>query len=54
MLGEFFGRDVISTPRVLELLRREVEKGGDTAEIELWSDGDMKGDYTPSELGTGA
>ena len=53
MLGQSYAGRVIKRAELRELVRQEVAKDGDEAEIELWSEDDMRADYTPAELGEG-
>ena len=54
MLGRFFAGDVIKNANLRKLVRKKVAENGDEAEIELWSDEDLRADYTPEELSEGA
>ena len=51
----FLGRavlpNVLKSPESIETMRRIAAKGGDAAEIELWSDEDLRADYTPAPVG---
>ena len=51
--GSFAG-DVIKNANLRKLVRKKVAENGDEAEIELWSDEDLRADYTPEELSEGA
>ena len=54
MLGRFFAGGVIKSANLREVVRQAVAEGRKPAEIELWSEDDVKADYTPEELGEGA
>ena len=54
MLGLFFAPGVLKSEELRAVVRRNVEAAGDAPEIELWSEDDLRADYTPIELGEGA
>ena len=52
-----FGRVVVmgqlAQPDARKSIRRRVAEGGDADEIEIWSEDDLRADYTPQQLGAG-
>lgn len=54
MLGRFFAGSIIKAADLRELVRQKVAENGNQEEIELWSEADLRADYTPQELGEGA
>ena len=53
MLGRFFAGGVIKSANLRKRLRQAVAEGRNPSEIELWSEDDVRADYTPEELGEG-
>ena len=51
MLGEVLADGVIASARHREVVRRLVAK--DEAEVALWSEVDIRADYSPAEVGEG-
>ena len=54
LFGRAFAGPLIARPNMREWIRSVVAKGGDEAEIELWSDADLRADYNPADLGEGS
>ena len=53
VFGEYFAAKVLGNSKLVGLVRQEVAQDGDPEEIELWTDADLRGDYTAAELGEG-
>ena len=53
VFGQFFGEAVISSAEHRAIVQQEVSKEGKADQIELWSDEDLRADYTADELGEG-
>lgn len=53
LFGRFFLADVLSQPPWRKWVRDDLAKRGRAAEIELWSEANVRADYTPRELGEG-
>ena len=54
LFGRALVRARLARPDKREWIRSVVAEGGDEAEIELWSDEDLRADYTLAELGEGS
>ena len=53
LLGQVVLPHVLARPDLLGFVRRAVAEGGDEAEIALWSEDDIRADYSAEELGAG-
>ena len=51
MFGQVLVTVVMRAAGKRDLIRRRVAEDGDAAEIKLWSEDEIKADYTPAELG---
>ena len=54
LMGRFFLGRVLAQPESVKSVRQMVAQGGDAAEIELWSEEDLRDDYGAAELGEGS
>ena len=53
LFGRVVVMDHLEQVEKREEIRRRVAEGGDAEAIELWSEDDIRADYTPQQLGAG-